>query len=342
MAPKRKSDANDGRSAKVAKKNVAPPGWNWKATNPGWSSIPPSGPYGKACVEKYCLLAPFDPSITEAHWKEYSDERSALDTYNTTNGAEDHFECSNLSDNANFAFEKLSTASSILAREIMGTTLDTTEKTLLSRTLRGSLYLLHVEGEDDGNGSPRTVKTTLRLYGPHGLGRSLTLKYHYHNRVTEYSWGHIVSLVAYPRKIAQGSAGTQQEGGKKEADKIEIMTSYANQRKDGEIITKGTTLAKLKELELVLIGRAGVMSQSKLVDLFIGAGTVDLWDEDDIDQDLEALRVKYKLHAGETDGEKEVEEDEAEVEDDVPEYGDDESVECIPQNLLELARNGSS
>lgn len=51
-----------------------------------------------------------------------------------------------------FVMETLSKASSNLARELMGASIDVAEKTKLSRVLRGSLYLLAVEGEDDGDG----------------------------------------------------------------------------------------------------------------------------------------------------------------------------------------------
>ncbi|KAL8291419.1 hypothetical protein RQP46_002397 [Phenoliferia psychrophenolica] len=355
MAPKRKSDANDGPAAKVSKKAAAGvPAWDWKAQHPSWSATPPAGPHGKACVEKYCLLAPYDPSITEAQWEAYATERARLDEINTTNSEDSYVRynltCSDLSANNNLAGSTLSSCSSDLAREVMGAAMDLGEKTALSRTLRGSLYMLAISGTDDGDGSPRSVDAKLRLYGPHGLGNSVDFEYSFHHRTRMDSVEHRVYLSAFVRDISLCGVGkatdcwTTDSSGKNGREKrrdgaIAIVSCWIDSRDKHSM--SGTTLAKLQDIEAVLLGRSGVMSMRKLFNTLLAAGSVRQWDED-ADEDINGVQAKYKpLQAGETDGRKEVKADEAKVEDGVPEMeseGEFEAHECVPQNLLALAR----
>ncbi|KAK4699923.1 hypothetical protein P7C70_g6329, partial [Phenoliferia sp. Uapishka_3] len=345
MAPKRKSDANDGPSAKVAKKESTPV-WKWEAKNPTWSSTPPAGPHGKACVEKYCLLAPFDTSITEAQWAAYAMERAEVDAFNTTNNAKGvrlpTLDAQELSCDHHNAFRKLSAASAGLAREIMGSALDATEKKMLSRTLRGSLYTLGLEGQED-EGGPRTVETKGRLYGPHGLGKSIDFTYYFHDRMF---------AAAYPRDITNCGVGrgvdcwtTERNSNYQDKDRvgtIKVMNCHAN--KSDNLVAKGTTLANLQKLETIILGRSGVMSQKKIFDTLLATGHVGIWGED-IAADRTAVATKYTLKAGETDGMKEAEEDALKVEDGIPPFdegaGGYDEKECVPQNLLKLAKSSA-
>ncbi|KAG8725031.1 hypothetical protein FRC09_009631 [Ceratobasidium sp. 395] len=68
-----------GKKAPPRLKKSTQPEWN----KPEYSDEKPTGKWGKKCVERWCLLPPYDTSITDDQWKTYYQERSALDNVNS-------------------------------------------------------------------------------------------------------------------------------------------------------------------------------------------------------------------------------------------------------------------
>ncbi|KZP10485.1 hypothetical protein FIBSPDRAFT_938029 [Athelia psychrophila] len=149
----------------------------------------------------------------------------------------------------------VSEASSQLATEILGTAMDEVEKLAISRTLRGSLCILRLDGEND-DGEPRSVEAKLRLYAPHGPGKSIDFDYCYHHRVRMSSVEHLIYITAFVRTVEA-------------CGKLKHYESW----------TQGTTPVKLQQLENVILGREGVMSTSKLFKVLCAASTIGTWEE---------------------------------------------------------------
>jgi hypothetical protein len=109
----------------------------------------PTTPNAKKCIEKWDLLAPFDTTITEKQWKEYFEERTAADKLNTP-GTEE-FKRLYTKEIMQKRERLLPKARDRLAMVIMGSCMDDDEKVKIANTLRGSLYYLDLQGnEEDG------------------------------------------------------------------------------------------------------------------------------------------------------------------------------------------------
>ena len=48
------------------------------------------GSWLKKCIDRWSLVAPYDPTVTEAKWEKYYKERAALDWWTEANGRDDH------------------------------------------------------------------------------------------------------------------------------------------------------------------------------------------------------------------------------------------------------------
>ncbi|CUA70513.1 hypothetical protein RSOLAG22IIIB_08928 [Rhizoctonia solani] len=139
------------KSKKVKLRKSNPP--NWQTLHPEWSEDMPRGKNARLCIEKWCLLPPYDHEITERH------ERSALDEANTC--GHDIIKVEELFTSP---WWLLDTASQNVAAAIYGSDLDEDEKTAIARTIRGSLYFLEVEGADNGGKSRATNKGRAKIF----------------------------------------------------------------------------------------------------------------------------------------------------------------------------------
>ncbi|KAG8681782.1 hypothetical protein FRC08_015401 [Ceratobasidium sp. 394] len=126
-----------------------------KSTQPNWdkpgeySQDKPTGKWGAKCVERWCLLPPYNPSISEAQWKTYYLERSAVDKVNTSGSDESAMVvCEELLGEGNwYTLRKMSEE---VAAAIFGSTLDDVHKKRIGRTLLGSLYFTDLSGDGEG------------------------------------------------------------------------------------------------------------------------------------------------------------------------------------------------
>jgi hypothetical protein len=167
----------------------------------------PTTPSAKKCIDKWGLLAPFDTTITEKQWREYFEERTAVENLNTP-GTEE-FKRLKSEEIMQKPERLLPKAGDRLAKIIMGSCMEDDEKNKIAETLRGSLYYLDLWGcEEDGqvivydihpatstnqtpdrldksdtrtDFMPRTVSAKTRLYSPFGIGSSVDFNYYYFN-----------------------------------------------------------------------------------------------------------------------------------------------------------------
>ncbi|KIK59462.1 hypothetical protein GYMLUDRAFT_245148 [Collybiopsis luxurians FD-317 M1] len=344
MPPKCKADSEDAGSNMKKSKPSAP---RLKKSQRGeweshWSKEKPGGEWAQKCIERWCLLPPYDAEFTEKHWKNYYQERSALDAVNTMSSEASKPIVSEELGQDTFAI--LRRVSANVANILYGAVCDDKdERNAIARTIRGSLYHTNLWGNDEegGGNNPRAVKAKTRIYSPFGLSPSLDMVYDYHYRTykrverSSILYVHARSMggcnVKEPLKNV---AVTRDKNGRQ---KPEYGTIKVINMVDGAKAT-GTTAKNLEELEEGLFGGCGWLSPLKVFQLVAHAGTVGHYHE--------ALRAsllnkgglsKFKLFKDETDG-KEMGTAEAKALTDIEaKLGNDGEI-CIPQRLLLLAK----
>ncbi|CAE6468878.1 unnamed protein product [Rhizoctonia solani] len=280
---------------------------------PEWTQDKPTGEWGMKCVDKWCLLPPYDITITEEQWKGYYDERSALDKINTMGSAESEaVRGEYLEENT---WKVLRKAAEHIASAILASALDDTERQKsIARTLLGSLYFMSVEGsaECQGEPEPRSVDTTTRLYSPFGLGTSIDFHYDYHYRMRLHEDERSSTLNAAFRDIAECDPNNPakcaaepeepEDGGTEPIENFKAYTLFSGVEDflDGWS-TMYVTKENIKKFEEPFLGTNGWISPRKLVDILMAAGTALLHRELDTEAG-EHLQHKFDYYQGEKAG----------------------------------------
>ncbi|CAE7151883.1 unnamed protein product [Rhizoctonia solani] len=336
---KKKKPAARGKKGKA----VAP---KWTVdTNPGWSDNKPTGEWGKKCVDTWCLLAPYDSSITEAQWQKYYTERSALDQINTLRGG--HSDPIESEDLGQPTWGILRESGDVVAAAIMGSAQlqDVDRKKRITHVLFGSLYFIRLAGTDEGNGrpEPRHLDVYNRLYSPFGIGSSVDFHYdyHYRRRFQRQDDERFASLSARLRTIADCGAAPpkQSEDDEEEESPADAYVIFDSQE-DGEggLNTQFINEATLKVFEKSLFGTQGWLSPRKIADILLAGGSVLQYHEVDTEAAV-SLLDKFQYFPGENTGKRAL----------APELKRLTLIEvtlplngavCIPQNRLLLARQG--
>ncbi|KAG8735017.1 hypothetical protein FRC11_003513, partial [Ceratobasidium sp. 423] len=283
------------------------------AGRPEWSQDKPTGEWGAKCVDRWCLLAPYDVTITEEQWEAYYGERSALDKINTMGSAESEaIEGEYLEENT---WKVLHKAAEHVATAILSSALDDTErKKSISRTLLGSLYFMSVDGtaECAGEPEPRTLGTTTRLYSPFGLGTSIDFHYDYHYRMRLHEDERSATLDAAGRDIGECDpdipikcAAVPEEPEGEDAEPIDNFKAYTLFSGVEDFLDGWTTMyitkENIKKFEEPFLGTNGWISPRKLVDILMAAGTALLHRELDTEAG-EHLQHEFDYYQGETTG----------------------------------------
>ncbi|CAE6405949.1 unnamed protein product [Rhizoctonia solani] len=322
-----------------------------------WSQKKPITKWARRCIDKWCLLPPYDRSIKEKHWKAYYEERSALDKINTVGSAESEVvegEC--LEENT---WKVLRKAAEHVATAMLASSLgDAQQKKSIARTLLGSLYFMSVEGsaECEGEPEPRSLGTTTRLYSPFGLGTSIDFHYDYHYRMRLHMEDErSATLNAAARDIAECDpdnptkcAAVPEEPEEEDAEPIENFKVYTlfsgvEDYFDGWA-TMYITEENIKKFEEPLLGTNGWISPRKLVDVLMAAGTALLHRELDTEAG-EHLQHKFDYYQGEKNGKGMFAQERkrlTELEKVEKEHDklDKTREVCVPERLLLLARHG--
>ncbi|CAE7150360.1 unnamed protein product [Rhizoctonia solani] len=343
MPPKRKAADESGPAKKKTaagpklKKSKAP---NW--SDSGFSSEKPTGEWGKKCVERWCLLPPYDTSISEKEWEDYYNERSALDK-NNSSGSTENKPLINEEELGQDAWKILRKAASDLAAVVLGSKLaDEERKKQIARTLMGSLYYAEMWGNDEGDGSPRDVDVKTRLYSPFGAGTSIDFYYTYHLRARMFSNGERFSslyaksrmrIEVDPKNPTACSAVRRNANSvlKAASDAITVFD-----RNGGK--SKGTTPANIKSFEETLFCTEGWISPLKLAQILFAAGTVMLYREAD-KSSPKAVLEKFSYFEGENNGASLLAEELKLLATLEAKEPTDQTVISIPQRLLLLARH---
>ncbi|KAF8679868.1 hypothetical protein RHS04_04806 [Rhizoctonia solani] len=343
MPPKRKADTEDGPAKKKAatapklKKSKAP---NWNEDS-GYSNEKPTTEWARKCVDRWCLLPPYNTRMTEKHWQDYYNERSALDKINSSGAPESKEIVSE--ELCQDTWKILRGAARDLASIVLGSKLDDEDrKKHIARTLMGSLYFTELWGNDEGDDTPREVQAKSRLYSPFGVGTSIDFYYFYHLRPRMFGKGErFASFYAKSRPIVEidpenptaCSATKRNANGAIKAASDAITVFDRNGSK-----SKGTTAANVKSFEQAIFGVEGWISPLKLVEILFAAGTVMRYREQDKESPKSVL-AKFQYFDGETNGRALLAEELkllAELEAREPASPE----VCIPQRMLLLARQG--
>ncbi|VDB96538.1 unnamed protein product [Peniophora sp. CBMAI 1063] len=338
MPPKRKAVDEDAGTTKKAKQST--PRLK-KSQQPTWDDTEkPEGEWARKSIERWSLLPPYK-GYSEVAWKNYYEQRAALDKVNTPGS--DTAESIVSEELGQDTWKLLRKAADNVAAAIYGTTLDDEErKFAIARTLRGSLYYLDLFGNDEegGGSNPRTVNAKTRLYSPFGLGTAIDFAYVYHYRM-RMSMGseRFSTLLAQVRHMDEMEPGNPcgciaVRKDKHGREKPEEGAVKLHNMKGATI--SGTAAKNLTEFEEALFDCSGWLSPRKLYDLLAAAGTVGHYHEAFGRAILEkAGRGKFKMYQGETDGRSEEKEDAAKLAQ--AEQLADET-DSLPLRLLSLAK----
>ncbi|KAJ7025089.1 hypothetical protein C8F04DRAFT_1129626 [Mycena alexandri] len=351
-------------------KKSTKPEWNRN----GWSNDKLETEFAAKCIERWCLLPPYNTRLPDAQWKEYYLERMALDEINTKHSDKSKKIVSE--ELGQDTFSILRAASSSVAATIYGAAqLEEADKTRIARTLRGSLYFTELWGNDEegGGDNPRTVNSKTRLYSPFGLGTSLELVYNFHWR--QFRAGEQFSdFVVGQRDIEECDSADPRKC-------TAVVKDSRSREKPGEFSVKvfdmnnakvkGTTAQKLTDFEDQFFGTSGWLyvslsisfhfpflsfplrlmnealthsSPLKWYNLLCAAGTVLHYKEENRST-LKQAGTKFKFFQGESAG-QELRKSEDEVfarleKEKFAALGEDEEV-CVPQRLLLLATEHST
>ncbi|KAJ1311880.1 hypothetical protein OPQ81_010339 [Rhizoctonia solani] len=333
-----KKPATRGKKGKA----LAP---KWSAdAHPGWSDNKPTGEWGNKCVDTWCLLPPYDSTITEQQWKKYYDERSALDRVNTMRGG--HSGLIEPEDLRQPTWGALRDSGDNIAAAIMGTAQlqDVNRKKRIAHVLLGSFYYIRVDGMDEGNGppQPRHLDIYSRLYSPFGLGTSVDFhyEYHYRRRLERQDDERFSSLTAKLRTVADCGAEPPQSEGDSDEESEEPANAYIifGGQEDGEggLSTQFISEATLKQFEKSLFGTEGWLSPRKMADILLASGSVLRYHEVDTEAAV-SLLDKFQYFPGGNTGKRALAPEMKRMilnEPSIP-MG---NPECVPQSRLWLAR----
>ncbi|CAE6532298.1 unnamed protein product [Rhizoctonia solani] len=336
----------------------ATPTWS---DNPEWTQDKPTGEWAAKCVDRWCLLAPYNTTITDEQWKAYHEERSALDKINTMDSDESAAIEGKYLDGS--TWKVLRKAAEHVASAILASVLDDVErKKSIARTLLGSLYFMSVDGSSEGLGAPepRNLDTTTRLYSPFGLGTSIDFHYNYHYRMRSYEDERDAMLNAAGREIGEcepnkptkcaaepelpeDSEDEEEEPKPIENFKARTLFSGVEGMADGWS-TMYITEENIKSFEEPFLGTKGWISPRKLVDILMAAGTALLHGEVDTEAG-EHLQHEFDYYQGEKSGKgifaKERKQlTQLEKVEKAKDKKDSTREVCVPERLLLLARHG--
>ncbi|KZV67695.1 hypothetical protein PENSPDRAFT_736398 [Peniophora sp. CONT] len=339
MPPKRK--AADDESGTAKKTKPAAPRLK-KSQKPEWdlSVEKPEGEWARKSIERWSLLPPYK-GHSEQSWKNYYEQRAALDEVNTPdNPASKPIVSEELGQDT---WQLLRKASNNVACAIYGATLEDEERKLaIARTLRGSLYYCDLWGNDEegGGDNPRTVNAKTRLYSPFGIGTAIDFAYDYHYRMRMTMGAERFStLVAQVRHMDEmepsdprGCIAVRKD--KRGLEKPEEGAVKLHNMKGATI--SGTAAKNLAEFEEALFDCSGWLSPRKLYDLLSAAATVGHYHEA-LGRDIleKAGRGKFKMFQGETDGRSEGKDEAAKLAEAEQLANDADS---LPLRLLSLAK----
>ncbi|KAJ7254304.1 hypothetical protein C8J57DRAFT_1347674 [Mycena rebaudengoi] len=350
--PRKQAAKGTGKTAAAVKPKASAGPRLKKSTKPewnrdGWSHDKLETEFASKCIERWCLLPPYNTRIPDTQWKTYYLERSALDEINTKHSdASKKIVSEELGQDT---FSILRAASSSVAATIYGASqLNEADKTRIARTLRGSLYFTELWGNDEegGGDNPRTVNSKTRIYSPFGLGTSLELVYNFHwrqfragERFSDFVVGQrdIEECDSeHPRKC---TAVVKDSRSREKPGEFSVKVFDMNNSK-----IKGTTAQKITDFEEQFFGSSNWLSPLKLFNFLCAAGTVLHYQEENRATVTHA-GTKFKFFQGESEG-QELRKSETELflqleKEQFGALGKDEEV-CMPQRLLLLAKKDST
>ncbi|TDL18715.1 hypothetical protein BD410DRAFT_842587 [Rickenella mellea] len=258
--------------------------------NTSLSAEKPTGEWALKAIDKWKLQPPYDTAITEALWQEYYETRIKI---KVPGGSYLYGE-----EIKQFDEEKIGKKNRkspvykalVLAREQMSVSIGNCTglpgNIGLSEALEHGLYLLDFYGNDEGDGTPRTVIIDARIYSPLGTGRFIDLHYHCHFRTRMYSVESHSNLKYVCGEIGDASSDKsladpqKNEGFDSGSVNVFDMHHVEKREYDKRFMI---TVPHLKLAEAHLFQSYGMISPLKMYKLLLTAATVSFRSEDNID-----------------------------------------------------------
>lgn len=253
-----------------------------------------AGPWLRRCVDRWNLIAPFDPAVTEMQWRAYYKERAALDWWVASNGGkgipkdDDADGDENLNDDDGLVlpewkedFPLVDMGSypndEVIFGEMDGdSVLDHTEaiRDAVGDVIKGCprlgitpehmescVYFLGGEINWAGDTYPRTADYVVRMYSPCGLGTSLEINVTWHYRTRMYFAEHFGGIqidVRAARNRRPERPVAASESGK--------WLQLCEMSEEDSGYQERTLLSanRLRDIEKVLLGRHNSISEIKV------------------------------------------------------------------------------
>ena len=293
-----------------------------------------AGPWLEKCVERWHLIAPFDPNVTDEQWEEYYRERAALDWYikeakglqvewddDYSHGKKEYKppawteefpkppmyaysegECYVENDAIQNHVESIGEA---LKEVISGCPQISDDLKALGEKFAGGVYVLSgFTNWDDMFCRDFDIQT--RLYSPYCLATSVDFKIRWHFRqrmsFTEHSTriDFVVRTAEDVDPLRPQRCACEHEERHGNSDRANVL--YTMERADSGYMKRSlAAVGKLRAAEEALFGRKGLISDRKMFSLLMNAASsVDC---DDVTKDLKQIfrlsRRKWKNFVGE-------------------------------------------
>ncbi|KAL4545565.1 hypothetical protein Ndes2526B_g00228 [Nannochloris sp. 'desiccata'] len=326
-------DDGEASAAVGAPKPRAPP--QPKRSNPKavpglLDSMPEDpGPWLQTCVERWNLIAPFDPTVPDEIWESYYRERAALDWFikeakglqiiwddemalgkkeakSTPAWTEDFPKppmyaycdgsCYVPYDTPQNHIHAIGKA---LKKVVEGCPQLTDDAENIGDKLASSIYVLNGSTNWDDD-SCRTFNCQIRLYSPYGLATAvdLKMKWHYRARMT---FAEHFSTVNFAVRAAEDINHLEPQ--KSAADDKSNRLFFMDRANSGYLKRTLAPLNKLRAAEEALFGRKNLISERKMFNILMHAATsVDCrCVTDDLKKNMAPFsRRKWKKFVGET------------------------------------------
>ncbi|VDB96537.1 unnamed protein product [Peniophora sp. CBMAI 1063] len=286
----------------------------------------PKTEWARRAIDRWQLLPPYDTSIDDSAWKDYYEERLALEELNKIETPEaNRLLASQVFDKK--SIELLRQARKDIARVLRGAALWDGAREGYPRSASSGLYFTSLSSVSGilppgsrVEGPELSVRVKTRLYSPLGLGTSLDLYYNHHiMRPQSASFRNLSTLLARDRSIQDCDTRNPALSGVVRATGY----GYVEERLPGtseilQVIDERVShidQAALHELEKALFGTSRWLSPRKILQLVITAALAgEHWQESWSFSSLNEVPPKLPKRDGETDEGEYREEDQRQLE----------------------------
>lgn len=249
-------------------------------------------------MDRFGLSGPLDASVSEEQWRHYVEERATLDE--ESEKSEGHSE---QDDDASEEEDEEESTAGILARirASVKATVKSTAVSLDHDAVAKGVYLLQHESNDAGEGEPRSVTATARIYSPLGNRHVVHLFYLNHCRVRQSFTERDSYMFAFRGIVGSVDPPSDEEPRSKKSGWEQLFDlTYNEFRRKSPVKTSFATNATLTGLGAHLFGVEGAVSNRKVFGLLVRAVGLGQYKENN-GWPLAVMRRRFKCGKGESE-----------------------------------------